>query len=174
MIMTPEMANCSGTLSSQNSTYMNILKDWWSPEGGEKNGIEGIVVGIVGTVAMLGSGGNVSFGIEGIEGIVGRLGSGGSVVLGNEGDVGCRMVGRGGKGGSAIGLGKVDDGKGGKVGMTGSVGREGEAVSKSRRAAARLTSKLENDNARKRDKMKQLQEAIAECISRVWFNLMRI
>ncbi|CAK7355158.1 unnamed protein product [Dovyalis caffra] len=47
--------------------------------GGERNGIEGIVVGIgiVGIEGMLGSGGMVTLGRPGI---VGRLGSGGCVV----------------------------------------------------------------------------------------------
>ncbi|KAL6347316.1 hypothetical protein AAG906_016736 [Vitis piasezkii] len=120
--------------------------------------------GIVGKV--VGSGGNVRFGIEGM---VGMLGSGGSVawgkdgwVVGKDGSVGCGIVGRDGKGGN-VGLGRVgsDEGKGGKVGITGVVGTEGGAVSK-RRRAARLTSMLENDSRTKRDKMKQLQEAIAE------------
>ena len=140
--------------------------------GGERNGIEGIVVGMVGKV--VGSGGNVSFGIEGMVGMVGMLGSGGSVALGKEGwvvgkdgNVGCGMVGRDGKGG-IVGLGRVgsEEGKGGnvgfgRVGITGVVGTEGGAVSK-RRRAARLTSMLENESRTKRDKMKQLQEAIAE------------
>ena len=136
--------------------------------GGERNGIEGIVVGIVGIEGMVGKvvgrGGNVSFGIEGMAGM---LGSGGSVALGKDGNVGCGIVGRDGKGGN-VGLGRVgsDEGKGGNVGfgrlgITGVVGTEGEAVSK-RRRAARLTSMLENDSRTKRDKMKQLQEAIAE------------
>ncbi|KAJ6370322.1 hypothetical protein OIU76_028571 [Salix suchowensis] len=72
--------------------------------GGERNGMEGSVVGIgivgiegmlesggkvtfgtAGRVGMLGSGGKVSFGTAGIVGIVGRLGSGGKVGLGSEG-----------------------------------------------------------------------------------------
>ncbi|KAJ9705714.1 hypothetical protein PVL29_003682 [Vitis rotundifolia] len=129
---------------------------------------------------VVGSGGNVRFGIEGM---VGMLGSGGSVALGKEGwvvgkdgNVGCGMVGRDGKGG-IVGLGRVgsegkvgrvgsEEGKGGnvgfgRVGITGVVGTEGGAVSK-RRRAARLTSMLENESRTKRDKMKQLQEAIAE------------
>ncbi|KAB5548323.1 hypothetical protein DKX38_011729 [Salix brachista] len=63
--------------------------------GGERNGIEGVVVGIgiVGIVGRLGRGGKVSLGRLGI---VGRLGSGGSE--------GC-VVGCGGNGGIA-GLGK--------------------------------------------------------------------
>ena len=136
--------------------------------GGERNGIEGIVVGIVGMEGMVGkvvgSGGNVSFGIEGM---VDMLGSGGSVAFGKDGNVGCGIVGRDGKGGIE-GLDRVgsDEGKGGNVGfgrlgITGVVGTEGGAVSK-RRRAARLTSMLENESRTKRDKMKQLQEAIAE------------
>ena len=139
--------------------------------GGERNVIEGIVVGMVGKV--VGSGGNVSFGIEGM---VGMLGSGGSVAFGKDGNVGCCIVGRDGKGGieglDRVGsegkVGRVgsDEGKGGNVGfgrlgITGIVGAEGGVVSK-RRRAARLTSMLENDSRTKRDKMKQLQEAIAE------------
>nr|CAN64240.1 hypothetical protein VITISV_005702 [Vitis vinifera] len=121
--------------------------------------------GIVGKV--VGSGGNVRFGIEGMVGmvmvnarkwrqrglgqrwLVGRDGKGGNVGLGRVGSEG--KVGRVGS----------DEGKGGKVGITGVVGTEGGAVSK-RRRAARLTSMLENDSRTKRDKMKQLQEAIAE------------
>ena len=121
---------------------------------------------------VVGRGGNVSFGIEGMAGM---LGSGGSVAMGKDGNVGCGIVGRDGKGGN-VGLVRVgsggtvgrvggDEGKGGNVGfgrlgITGVVGTEGGAVSK-RRRAARLTSMLENDNRTKRDKMKQLQEAIA-------------
>ncbi|CAK7355140.1 unnamed protein product [Dovyalis caffra] len=54
------------------------------PGGGERNGMEGIVVGIgiVGIEGMLGNGGNVTLGRVGM---VGRLGSGGRVGLGNEG-----------------------------------------------------------------------------------------
>ncbi|KAJ9705682.1 hypothetical protein PVL29_003654 [Vitis rotundifolia] len=137
--------------------------------GGERNGIEGIVVGI-----------------EGIEGMVGKVvGSGGNEVgavwpwakkvgvVGKDGNVGCGMVGRDGKKG-IVGLGRVgsegkvgsEEGKGGnvgfgRVGKIGVVGTEGGAMSK-RGRAARLTSMLENESRTKRDKMKQLQEAIAE------------
>ena len=53
--------------------------------GGEKNGIEGIVVGIVGSEGMFGIGGKVTCGIDGY-GLVGKLGSGGSCVgLGSDG-----------------------------------------------------------------------------------------
>ena len=49
--------------------------------GGEKNGMEGIVVGIVGSEGMFGSGGKL-----GIGGMVGKLGSGGrSAGLGSDG-----------------------------------------------------------------------------------------
>jgi hypothetical protein len=51
--------------------------------GGEKNGMEGIVVGIVGKEGMAGSGGKVNFGID--VGMVGKLGSGGSVGIGSAG-----------------------------------------------------------------------------------------
>ncbi|KAG6741462.1 hypothetical protein POTOM_054722 [Populus tomentosa] len=77
--------------------------------GGERNGIEGIVVGIgiVGIEGMLGSGGKVTLGRLGI---VGRLGSGGSAGLGMEGcavgNVGCGSVGIEGNGGN-VGLGKL-------------------------------------------------------------------
>ena len=51
--------------------------------GGEKNGMEGIVVGKVGSEGMFGIGGKV---ICGIDGLVGKLGSGGSCVgLGSDG-----------------------------------------------------------------------------------------
>ncbi|CAK7355166.1 unnamed protein product [Dovyalis caffra] len=79
--------------------------------GGERNGIEGIVVGIgiVGIEGMLGSGGKVTLGRPGI---VGRLGSGGCVV-GKVGNVGCGSVGIEGIGGN-VGLGKFGtEGKGG-------------------------------------------------------------
>nr|XP_034903197.1 uncharacterized PE-PGRS family protein PE_PGRS3-like [Populus alba] len=54
--------------------------------GGEKNGIEGIAVGIgiVGIEGMLGSGGKVTLGTAGIVGSAGRLGSGGKAGLGRE------------------------------------------------------------------------------------------
>ena len=81
--------------------------------GGEKNGMEGIVVGKVGSKGMFGVGGKVTCGIDGL---VGKLGSGGSCVeLGTDGWV----VGNGsvGKGGKSVGLVKV--------GTTGTVGTEG-------------------------------------------------
>ena len=63
--------------------------------GGEKNGMEGIVVGIVGSEGMFGSGGKLVIG-----GMVGKLGSGGSCVgLGSDGwVVGNGCVGKGGNG----------------------------------------------------------------------------
>ncbi|KAB2634730.1 peroxidase-like protein 2 [Pyrus ussuriensis x Pyrus communis] len=84
--------------------------------GGEKNGKEGIVVGILvgSTEGKFGSGGSVTLGIFGND-VVGKLGSGGSCVcvepppvgigrdgrlFGMFGNVGCGSVGRGGKGGS--------------------------------------------------------------------------
>ncbi|KAF9663373.1 hypothetical protein SADUNF_Sadunf17G0043100 [Salix dunnii] len=72
--------------------------------GGERNGMEGSVVGIgiVGIEGMLESGGKVTFGTAGIVGIVGRLGSGGEVTFGTAGIVG--IVGRLGSGGK-VGLG---------------------------------------------------------------------
>lgn len=59
--------------------------------GGEKKGIEGIVVGILGNEGMLGSGGGV--GILGILGIGGTLGIGGNVGC-------CGIPGIEGKGGN--------------------------------------------------------------------------
>ena len=51
--------------------------------GGEKNGMEGIVVGIVGSEGMFGSGGKLNCGIDGM---VGKLGSGGRCAgLGSDG-----------------------------------------------------------------------------------------
>ncbi|RVW98942.1 hypothetical protein CK203_033728 [Vitis vinifera] len=75
-----------------------------------------------GHVGMLGSGGSVAWGKDGW-------------VVGKDGSVGCGIVGRDGKGGN-VGLGRVgsegkvgrvgsDEGKGGKVGITGVVGTEG-------------------------------------------------
>ena len=56
--------------------------------GGEKNGMDGIVVGIVGIEGMLGSGGRVTFGAVGKVGRVGMLGSGGRAPgLGRDGSV---------------------------------------------------------------------------------------
>ncbi|KAM1890945.1 hypothetical protein ACFX14_034282 [Malus domestica] len=91
--------------------------------GGEKNGKEGIVVGLLvgSTEGKFGSGGSVTLGIVGND-EVGKLGSGGSCVcvepppvglgrdgrlFGKFGNLGCGSVGKGGKGGSVEpGLGK--------------------------------------------------------------------
>ncbi|XP_062176190.1 uncharacterized protein LOC133881278 [Alnus glutinosa] len=54
--------------------------------GGERNGMEGIVVGIVAKEGMVGSGGKLNFGID--VGMVGKLRNGGSVGLGSDGKVG--------------------------------------------------------------------------------------
>ena len=99
--------------------------------GGEKNGMEGIVVGKVGSEGMFGIGGKV---ICGIDGLVGKLGRGGSCVgLGSDGwVVGNGSVGKGGKG---VGLGKV--------GTTGTVCTEGVVVCK-RLRAAKLRLMLDN------------------------------
>jgi hypothetical protein len=51
--------------------------------GGERNGMEGIVVGIVAKEGMVGSGGKLNFGID--VGMVGKLRNGGSVGLGSDG-----------------------------------------------------------------------------------------
>ncbi|KAG6768600.1 hypothetical protein POTOM_027522 [Populus tomentosa] len=110
--------------------------------GGEKNGIEGIAVGIgiVGIEGMLGSGGKVTLGTAGIVGSAGRLGSGGKAGLGREG----RVVGKVGCGG--VGM----EGNGGNVGL----GKLGNC----RRLRAALPA--ENDNAIKRTKIKQLRLAM--------------
>ena len=70
--------------------------------GGERNGMEGSVVGIgiVGIEGMLESGGNMTLGTAGIVVIVGRLGSGGKVTFGTAGIVG--IVGRLGSGGKVV------------------------------------------------------------------------
>ncbi|MFQ6649359.1 hypothetical protein Gotur_022357 [Gossypium turneri] len=71
--------------------------------GGEKNGIEGIVVGIVGIEGMLGRGANVALGTLGNVGNAGMVGSGGSAPgLGKDGMDGCGRLGIDGKGGSVV------------------------------------------------------------------------
>ncbi|CAK7355162.1 unnamed protein product [Dovyalis caffra] len=115
--------------------------------GGEKNGIEGIVVGIgiVGIEGMLGSGGKVTLGTAGI---VGRLGIGGTVTLGTAGTAG--IVGRLGSG-RKLGCGRVGiEGIGGNVGL----GKLGNC------RRLRAASPPENDNAMKRAKIKQLKLAM--------------
>ncbi|KAI4299143.1 hypothetical protein L6164_032631 [Bauhinia variegata] len=94
--------------------------------GGEKKGIEGIVVGIVGMEGMFGSevagnGGKVTFGAVGKLGMFGR---GGRVGLSKDGlvvgSVGCGRDGMVGNGGTLpnVGIG----GKGGNLGKLGAAG----------------------------------------------------
>lgn len=114
--------------------------------GGVKNGIEGMVVGIlkvgkdgivVGMVGSdVGNGGNVTLGI-----VVGTVGIVGREVVGIGGNAAFGRVGIAGSGGNAT-LGRA--GTVGNVGIVGTVGCED--CSKWR--AAKLTSMLENDNAR--------------------------
>ncbi|XP_057496718.1 uncharacterized protein LOC130781533 [Actinidia eriantha] len=90
--------------------------------GGERRGIVGIVIGMVGMEGIVvgrfgskvaGSGGSVTFGIVGMVGIW---------VLGNGGNVGFGSVGKGvvGNGGNVVALGNVGiAGNGGKDGITG-------------------------------------------------------
>ncbi|CAK7323543.1 unnamed protein product [Dovyalis caffra] len=108
--------------------------------GGERNGIEGIVVGIEGIDGMLGSGGKVTFGTVGM---VGKLGSGGNVGLGRDGWV----VGKVGN----VGL----VGKGGNVGL-GKFGTEGRGGNWRRWRAAKATLMLEKAKAMEKAKMKHL------------------
>lgn len=152
--------------------------------GGEKNGIEGIVVGIVGMEGseVAGNGGRVTCGT--VVGMVGMfmLGSGGKVDLGRDGIVGnwgmlpWGIVGIEGKGGS-VGLGKVgifpwgnvgNEGKGGNVavGKVGMPGKFGVVVCK-RWRAARLMLMLEKVSARRKTVIKDLLDAIAEWIARM-------
>ena len=101
--------------------------------GGEKNGMEGIVVGIVGSEGMFGSGGRCA-----------GLGSDGWVV----------GIGSVGKGGNGVGLGKV--------GTTGTVGIEGVVVCK-RLRAAKLRLMLDNMlKTTKKAKMNHLLDAMME------------
>ncbi|KAA8546725.1 hypothetical protein F0562_003138 [Nyssa sinensis] len=142
--------------------------------GGEKKGIVGIVVGMVGiegiVVGMVGSevagsGGSVTCGTEGMVGSVGFgrdgiwvLGKGGNVGFGKVGAVGS--VGKGvlGNGGN-VAVGRVGiAGSGGNValgrgGIVGNVGTGGEVCNRLR--AARLTWMLESDNATNKDRNKQ-------------------
>ncbi|KAM7515772.1 hypothetical protein LguiA_005355 [Lonicera macranthoides] len=104
-------------------------------------GIEGIVVGMVGS-EVDGSGGSATFGMVGIEGKVGIwvLGKGGKANFGRVGPVGGVGKGTAGNGGSVV-LGRV--GMAGDGGSVGSVGRED--CSKWR--AARVVWRLESTNA---------------------------
>ncbi|OMO85211.1 hypothetical protein CCACVL1_10348 [Corchorus capsularis] len=114
-----------------------------------------MVVGKVGSEGKLGRGGKVSFGAVGsVLGNVGRLGSGGKVPgLGRDGklvgNVGCGRFGIVGNGGNVA--------PPGKFGIGGSCWR--------RWRAARPTLMLENDNAMKNAKTKQLKDAIARDIN---------
>ncbi|MBA0873523.1 hypothetical protein Goshw_003358, partial [Gossypium schwendimanii] len=65
--------------------------------GGERNGIEGIAVGIVGIEGMLGRGGSVAVGKVGKAGMVGSGGSAPGL-----GSVGCGRLGIDGNGGSVV------------------------------------------------------------------------
>ena len=125
-------------------------------------GIEGIVVGIVGSevgsggrvtlgtvgkddgIWVLGRGGNVGFGKVGTAGIVGKgvVGSGGNAGFGKVGTVG--IVGKGveGSGGNVVGM----VGNGGSV----TLGRGG-MVCRSWRPA-RVVWMLESDNAKNRER----------------------
>jgi len=139
--------------------FLIIIQGLLVAGGGERNGMEGIVVGIVGKEGMVRIGGKLKFGID--VGMVGKLGNGGSVGLGSDGwvvgKVGCGKVGIAGKGGS-VGLGKV--------GTTGKVGIEGTVVCK-RWRAAKLMFMLEKLKTMKKAKMKHLREgAITERNSR--------
>ncbi|XP_011100177.1 uncharacterized protein LOC105178411 [Sesamum indicum] len=88
--------------------------------GGERNGKEGIVVGIVGIEGIVGNekagnGGRATFGIAGME-----VGNGGNVGFGRDG-----MVGRVGMRGMLGNGGNVALGKFGIVGRGGIVGNAG-------------------------------------------------
>ena len=142
--------------------------------GGEKKGIVGIVVGMVGidgiVVGMVGNGmagrggrvtlgtvGKVGFGKEGIW----VLGNGGCVVVGSVGRVGNGMLGSGGN----VAWGSVGtEGNGGNVavgrdGIVGSVNAGGGAagVSNSWRAA-KLILTLDRDNVTIKANMKTCLE----------------
>ncbi|XP_059455734.1 uncharacterized protein LOC132185934 [Corylus avellana] len=111
--------------------------------GGEKKGMVGIVVGMVG--------------IEGIVvGMVGNgmAGRGGRVSLGSAGKVGNGMLGSGGN----VALGRVGiEGKGGKDGIVGSVNAGGGAATgvSIRWRAAMLISMLDNDIVITKDNRKK-------------------
>ncbi|KAF2320521.1 hypothetical protein GH714_027956 [Hevea brasiliensis] len=128
--------NQSAILIAKNPVQHGRTKHIQFLGGGERKGIEGIVVGIVGMEGMLGSGGKVTWGTAGM---VGRLGSGGSVGLGNGGNVGLGKEG-------TVGLGKF--------------GTKGRGDNCRRWRAATATLMLENDKAMKSTRMKKLKEAI--------------
>ncbi|KAF8391387.1 hypothetical protein HHK36_023691 [Tetracentron sinense] len=138
----------SGPIRSDRDSTLSERLRGMVEGGGEKNGIEvgmkGIVVGMVG-IGTADNGGNVTFGI------VGMVGSGGNAGLGK---VGNWVLGNGG----SVGIGKV--------GMHGEAQLAPSEVSK-RWRAARLTSMLENDSATIKDKMKQCLEAAIEDIRKI-------
>ena len=115
--------------------------------GGEKKGIvgmvvgmvgrEGIVVGIVGSEAA-GNGGNVNLGTVGMVGSVG-FGRVGNWVAGKGGSVDAGSVGMAGSGGNVA------------AGKDGIVGSEGACK---RLRAARVTWMLESDNAMMKESSK--------------------
>ncbi|KAF9663369.1 hypothetical protein SADUNF_Sadunf17G0042600 [Salix dunnii] len=119
--------------------------------GGERNGMEGSVVGIgiVGIEGMLESGGKVTFGTVGS---VGMLGSGGKVTFGTAGIVG--KLGSVGK----VGCGRFGtEGNGGNVSF-GRFGTEGKFGNCRRLRAA---SPPENDRAMERAKKRLLKVAMS-------------
>ncbi|KAI5558356.1 hypothetical protein BDE02_17G035200 [Populus trichocarpa] len=110
--------------------------------GGERNGIEAIVVGrgILGIEGMLGSGGKLALGTP--VGSVGMLGSGGKLTFGTAGIVG--IVGKVGCGRDGI------EGNGGNAGL----GRFGNC------RRLRAASPPKNDKEMKRDKIRHLKAAM--------------
>ena len=122
--------------------------------GGEKNGMEGIVVGIVGIfTGIFGKGGRVTWGT------VGMAGSGGTVVgLGKDG---CGRFGILGKGGTLPAWGSVGiGGNGGSVGL-GRLGKFGEVVCRRWRAAwLKLKLMLDKVRAIRNAVMKELWNAM--------------
>ncbi|XP_006423766.2 nucleolar protein 10 [Citrus clementina] len=109
--------------------------------GGEKKGMEGIVLGILGIEGMLGNGGRV--GIFGLVGIVVGFGSGGNVGFGSGGNVGFGNVGN-------VGC----------CGIPGTEGRGGNVGNCNRLRAASPSLMEANARATKKANMKQLLEAI--------------
>ena len=137
--------------------------------GGEKKGIVGIVVGMVGidgiVVGMVGNGvagkggrvvGKDGFGKEGIW----VLGNGGNVVFGSDGNGGSVVVGRVGNGVLGSG-GNVAWGSVGTEGSGGNVGRDGAAGVCNSWRAAKLILMLDKDSVTIKANMKTcLQLAI--------------
>ncbi|KAF5733268.1 glycine alanine and asparagine-rich protein-like [Tripterygium wilfordii] len=159
--------------------------------GGVKNGMEGMVVGMLGIEGMLGNGGNVTFGIVGILGILGSGGRDGRGSDGIVGIVGCGsdgivgIVGCGSDGivgivgcGSDGIVGIVGCGSDGIVGIVGCgsdgiFGRGGKFGICRRLRAARPTSMLENAKAMKKAIKKYLQQAIS-VFTRCCFSLINL